>query len=117
MNYGSVRLTGRPTDHAGPRGQQNQNAKDDPVPSEDHEIMLRDVAQQPTHAQEGREERSDKSHCKEAGIRCRQKGTMLEKIVGAGSDKRRHRQEEREFGRRLARETEQHPSNDGCART
>ena len=89
-----------PTRYEPVGGGEHQDAEGDAVPGERHEGVRGDVAEQPAHADPGREEREDESDGEQRQVGHREQRPLLQQAVGAGADKRRDRQEEAEVGRR-----------------
>lgn len=105
-------LLGGPLDGAGVGRAQHDQAEGDAVPGEGGEIVAGDVAQQPAHAQEGRNEggnEADRPHAEIVGIEQR---PLLVEVVQGGGEQGRDGQEEGEFGGRLARQPEQQAADD-----
>ncbi len=89
---------------------------DDAVPRERREVVAAHVAQQPAHAQERRDERGDEADAERRQVGGGEQVPVLHGLVDACGEERGNREEERELGRRLARESEQHAADDRRAR-
>src|SRR5262245_57132493 len=110
-----LRLT-RPVYEAAIRGSEHDRPEDDPIPGEGAEVVPADVAYQPAHAEEGRNEGNHETDAENADIAGVEERAVLVEIVGAGRDQCRHREKERELGRNAPRQAEQHPADDGRSR-
>src|ERR1043166_6516740 len=101
-----------PLHQPGISGAENHQTEGDAIPGEGDEVVVGDVAQQPAHDQESAYERGDESHADHRQIAGREKVAVLHEFVARGGKQGRNREEERELGRRSARQAEHHGSDD-----
>ena len=107
----------RPAQPAAISHDQDQQAKPDPIPRERREIVRRDVAQQPAHADERADERGDETDRETCRAhRRRACASLCASSYSRRAEDDRNGEEERKLGRHAPLEPEQHAADDRRAR-
>jgi DNA-binding response OmpR family regulator len=115
---GRVRLDAGfgPADRARPGHLENHHSTTAPsamrYQAKARKIVVRDVADQRPHRDERREEAHHEPHGEGTHVGGAEQVAVLHHLVAGGCEHDRHREEEREFSGRLAREAEDHPAHD-----
>src|SRR6266567_7521312 len=108
----AIRLRLRPLHETGVGCRQDDPPERDPVPHERNEVVVRDVAEQATDDKESAHERGHEAYADHRQITALQQVAVPYELVAGRREERRDGEEEREFGRRRARQAEQHAADD-----
>src|SRR5204863_5379423 len=81
---------GGPSHPAEIGGEKHDQAEGNPVPRERPEVVRGDIADQPAHHHERRDERGDRADREDAGIGAGKERPVLPEVIGTRRNQRRH---------------------------